>query len=53
VAGQRRTLLGDAAVPGDQINRGGPPCAITTIDGSTVLDIAATDHLGGSAGGAG
>ena len=48
-----RTLLGDAAVPAGLISRGVPPCAITTVDGLTVLDIAATEHLGGSAAGAG
>jgi broad specificity phosphatase PhoE len=40
-----RTLLGDDAVPADLMTRGIPSCAITTLDGLTVIDVARTDHL--------
>jgi broad specificity phosphatase PhoE len=40
-----RTLLGDDAVPAALMRRGGPACAITTVDAGTVIDIARIDHL--------
>lgn len=41
-----RTLLGDAALPPGLLAEGIPPCAITTLDDSRVVAIAATGHLG-------
>jgi broad specificity phosphatase PhoE len=38
-----RTLGGDAPVR--QLLDGVPPCAVTTLDGTTATEIAATDHL--------
>ncbi|MFF3561181.1 histidine phosphatase family protein [Streptomyces sp. NPDC002574] len=40
-----RTLLGDAAVPAALMRDGVPPCAITTLDGLSVVTVAATAHL--------
>ncbi|NUT05973.1 MAG: histidine phosphatase family protein [Hamadaea sp.] len=40
-----RTLLGDDAVPRELVEQGVPPCAITTLEGSRVLRVAAVDHL--------
>ena len=37
-----RTLLGDDALPPGLIDSGVPPCAITTLDGRTVLGVAQT-----------
>ncbi|MCD0442028.1 histidine phosphatase family protein [Glycomyces sp. A-F 0318] len=42
-----RTLLGDERVPEALLREGVPPGAITTLDGSDVIAIAAADHLGG------
>lgn len=40
-----RTLVGDDAVTDSLLNEGVPSCAITTLDGMTVLDIASLTHL--------
>ncbi|MEV0370578.1 histidine phosphatase family protein [Streptomyces sp. NPDC050636] len=40
-----RTLLGDQAVTSELLDEGVPSCAITTLDGLTVIDIASTNHL--------
>ncbi|MBB5872896.1 broad specificity phosphatase PhoE [Allocatelliglobosispora scoriae] len=40
-----RSLLGDAAVPARLLHEGVPSAAITTIDGFSVVRIAATTHL--------
>jgi len=40
-----RTLLGDQALPADLVTDGMPSCAITTLDGLNVVDIASTRHL--------
>lgn len=40
-----RTLLGDEAVPPELPHQGVPSCAVTTIEGLTVLGIASTKHL--------
>ena len=40
-----RSLLGDAAVPARLLHEGVPSAAITTLDGFTVVRIAATTHL--------
>jgi broad specificity phosphatase PhoE len=40
-----RGLLGDGAVPAGLMDRGVPPCAITTFDDLDVIDIARVDHL--------
>jgi broad specificity phosphatase PhoE len=40
-----RTLLGDDAIPTDLPHSGVPACAITILDGLSVVDIARTDHL--------
>jgi broad specificity phosphatase PhoE len=40
-----RTLLGDDAVPASVAYQGVPSCAITILDGLTVIDVACTDHL--------
>ena len=41
-----RTLLGDDAVPSHLMERGVPPCAITTMDDLTVREVASKAHLG-------
>ncbi|WNI24915.1 histidine phosphatase family protein [Streptomyces sp. ITFR-16] len=48
-----RTLLGDEALSPKLLHEGVPSCAVTTIEGLTVLDIASTEHLdpGGRPGG--
>lgn len=40
-----RTLLGDRALPVSLIDEGVPACALTTLDGLTVTDVASTAHL--------
>ncbi|MFI6323401.1 histidine phosphatase family protein [Nonomuraea sp. NPDC050556] len=40
-----RTLMGDASVPIDLVENGVPSCAITTLDGHRVEDIASLQHL--------
>jgi broad specificity phosphatase PhoE len=40
-----RDLLGDNALPPDVLNTGVPPCAVTIVDGESVLMIASTSHL--------
>jgi len=40
-----RDLLGDDDVPPDVLNAGIPPCAVTLVDGASVLIIASTAHL--------
>jgi broad specificity phosphatase PhoE len=41
-----RTLVGDRALPPRLLADGIPPCAITTLEGLTVLGIASVGHLG-------
>jgi broad specificity phosphatase PhoE len=41
-----RTWLDDEAVPGELVERGVPPCAVTTVGPDGVVQIARTDHLG-------
>ncbi|MEU6347442.1 histidine phosphatase family protein [Streptomyces sp. NPDC046977] len=43
-----RTLAGDDAVPAGLPRDGVPSCAITTLDGLSVVDIASTVHLAGA-----
>ncbi|MCP2326898.1 broad specificity phosphatase PhoE [Hamadaea flava] len=40
-----RTLLGDDQVPRVLLEQGVPSCAITTLEGSRVLRVAAVDHF--------
>jgi broad specificity phosphatase PhoE len=40
-----RTLLGDDAVPARLLREGVPPCAVSVIDGRTVVEIASVAHL--------
>ncbi|MEV4509315.1 histidine phosphatase family protein [Dactylosporangium sp. NPDC049525] len=40
-----RTLVGDDRVPAEVVHHGIPSCAITVLDGSTVVDVARMDHL--------
>ncbi|MGH3173446.1 MAG: histidine phosphatase family protein [Streptosporangiaceae bacterium] len=40
-----RTLLGDDAVPAAVLAAGIPPCAVTAVDGLTVVMIASVSHL--------
>jgi broad specificity phosphatase PhoE len=40
-----RTLLGDDAVPAALLRDGVPACAITTVDGLTVVAVASVAHL--------
>ncbi len=40
-----RTLLGDDAVPSHLMKQGVPSCAITTLDGLRVNDVASVAHL--------
>ncbi|GAA1748306.1 histidine phosphatase family protein [Luedemannella helvata] len=40
-----RTLIGDGAVPVELIQHGVPSCAITTLDGLSIVDIASVAHL--------
>jgi broad specificity phosphatase PhoE len=40
-----RTLLGDEALPHRLARDGVPPCAVTVLDGQTVIDIASVTHL--------
>lgn len=40
-----RTLTGDNAVPAVLMRDGVPSCAITTLDGLSVVDVASTGHL--------
>jgi broad specificity phosphatase PhoE len=40
-----RDLLGDDNLSAGLIRNGVPACAVTTLDGLTVLDVARTDHL--------
>ena len=40
-----RTLMGDHAVPASLMDQGVPSCAITTLNGLKVVDVARTDHL--------
>jgi broad specificity phosphatase PhoE len=40
-----RNLLGDDALPPTVLEAGIPPCAITTLDGPTVISIASQAHL--------
>jgi broad specificity phosphatase PhoE len=40
-----RTLLGDRALPANLLEKGVPSCAITTLDGLQVVEVASTAHL--------
>jgi broad specificity phosphatase PhoE len=40
-----RTLVGDGAVSRDLLDNGVPACAVTTLDGLSVVDIAHSSHL--------
>ncbi|WP_431898521.1 histidine phosphatase family protein [Nonomuraea sp. bgisy101] len=40
-----RTLAGEASLPDGLLEYGVPPCAITTLDGLLVVDIASVRHL--------
>jgi broad specificity phosphatase PhoE len=40
-----RTLLGDQAIPAHLMHEGIPSCAVTTLDGLKVIEVAATAHL--------
>jgi hypothetical protein len=40
-----RTLIGDHAVSGDLMHQGVPACAITMLDGLSVVEIASVSHL--------
>ncbi|WP_063772782.1 histidine phosphatase family protein [Streptomyces sp. CT34] len=44
-----RTLIGDPAVPVELMQNGVPSCAITTLDGLSVVGIASVAHLGRAA----
>ena len=41
-----RTLAGDRGLAPRLLTEGVPPCAITTLEGLRVLDIASVSHLG-------
>jgi hypothetical protein len=41
-----RTLAGDRMLAPRLLAEGIPPCAITTLEGLRVLDIASVSHLG-------
>jgi len=45
-----RTLVGDDQLPAGLIAEGVPGCALTVLDGLTVVRIATTDHLAAEAG---
>jgi hypothetical protein len=40
-----RDLLGEDALPPDVLAAGIPPCAVTAVDGTTVVVIASTARL--------